>query len=376
MTDEYPITGEASARFERVRSAFAENFRAGNELGGSFALWIDGALEIDLFGGYTDRKKQNPWTEETIACVYSCGKAVLSIMIARGVSAGLLDYDQPVARYWPEFAAAGKDKLTVAQMLSHQGGLCGFPDEMDPADWLDASVICARLAAMAPLWEIPATSGYHPQTVGFIAGELIRRVSGQSVGTHLRRQSREKNLLAFCGLSQAEMTRASYMPKPPKAPDLGELSEFKKIAFLKPWSSAARVSRQDWSAAEIPASNMHTNARSLAELLYPLASGGSDTDGAQVLVPAVVEAATKERVHGQDLVLPFDLSWAAGLMRNVRGHFGPNQTALGHAGFGGSCVVVDPDNRMSIAYVMNKMSAHLVGDPRALKLIEAVYACL
>jgi CubicO group peptidase (beta-lactamase class C family) len=173
-----------------------------------------------------------------------------------------------------------------------------------------------------------------------------------------------------------EAARAAYMPKPPKAPDLGAMNEYKQAAFLKPWSAPGKVSREAWMAAELPASNMHADALSLAKIVHPLANEGRDVSGAAVLSGDAIDAALAERIRGDDLVLPFHLSWSAGLMRNINRHFGPNENAFGHAGFGGSCVVADPENNLTAAYVMNKMSPYLVGDPRAVRLLDAVYASL
>lgn len=357
--------------FSSVGDAFAANFSDDAELGASFSVMIDGEIVADVRGGHTDRKREAPWTKDTLACIYSSGKAVLALLVAHEVSNGRLDYDSPVADYWPEFSQNGKDAITVAEALSHQAGLCGFPGEMPPETWLDWEAITSRLAAMAPLWTPGTANGYHPQTFGYIAGELLQRVTMKSVGNLIAGFQQQ----VFCGMNASQISRVSFMPKPPKAPDLGDLNEYTKLAFLKPWSAPAKVAREDWMAAEIPASNMHADARSLATILHPFVNGGK-WDGDPFLTQDAIDGALKERIRGDDLVLPFHLSWSAGLMRNINRHFGPNENAYGHAGFGGSCVVVDPDNRMTAAYVMNKMSPYLVGDPRPVRLLEAVYNCL
>lgn len=358
-----------------VGDAFAKNFAEEMELGASFAVMIDDEPVIDIRGGFSDKAKEKPWGESTLACIYSSGKAVVSLLIAREVSIGRLDYDKPVAEYWPEFAAGGKEKITVAEALSHQAGLCGIPDEMPPETWLDWDAIAEKLAAMAPLWEPGTANGYHPQTVGFIAGELLRRVTGKTIGQLIDAFNRSDGLQIFCGMRADQIARAAYMPKPPKAPDLGPLNDYKKLAFLKPWSAPARVAREEWMAAELPASNMHADARSLARIVHPFVNGGK-WDGDPYVNQSAIGAALQERIRGDDLVLPFHLSWSAGLMRNINRHFGSNENAYGHAGFGGSCVVVDPQNNLTAAYVMSKMSPYLVGDPRAVRLLDAVYEAL
>ncbi|MEO1135762.1 MAG: serine hydrolase domain-containing protein [Pseudomonadota bacterium] len=369
--------GAIADGFEIVGDAFAANFEGGQELGASFAVTLGGQMVIDIRGGHADRAKETQWTEDTIACIYSSGKAVLSLLVAREVSNGRLDYDSPVADIWPAFGVAGKDQITLAQVLSHQAGLCGFQDEMPPGTWLDWDAITGKLAEMAPLWPPGSAHGYHPQTVGFIAGELLHRVTGKTFGALVAELANRHRLNIFCGVAADQASRAAFMPKPPKAPDLGELNEFTKLAFLKPWSAPARVSREAWMAAELPASNMHADARSLATIVTPFANDGhGPPDGDPFLSPETIEAALRERAHGDDLVLPFHLSWSAGLMRNINHHFGPSEHAFGHAGFGGSCVVVDPIKGLTAAYVMNKMSPFLVGDPRAVRLLDAVYASL
>ncbi len=368
-------SGDVRAPFAGVGDAFAQNFAEGLELGASFAVMIDDELVVNIRGGHSDRAKEAAWDETTLACIYSSGKAVLSLLVAHEVSSGRLSYDAPVAEYWPEFATAGKEAVTLAQVLSHQAGLPGIAEEMSPETWLDWDAMTAKLAAMEPLWTPGTANGYHPQTVGFIAGELLRRVTGKSVGGLIAALSAEQGLQIFCGMRADQAARASYMPKPPKAPDLGELNEFTKLAFLKPWSAPARISREDWMAAELPASNMHADARSLAAIVHPFVNGG-EWGGDPYLDQHAIAAALKERIRRDDLVLPFHLSWSAGLMRNINRHFGPNEGAFGHAGFGGSCVVVDPENNLTAAYVMNKMSPYLVGDPRAVRLLDAVYSSL
>lgn len=372
MTGPVEIAGYVAPGFDGVRDAFAANFAAGEELGARVSAFRDGEAVVDLWAGYADRERTVPWSEKTLACVYSSGKAAISLLIAQAVSDGVLDYEKPVAAYWPDFAANGKARITVAMALSHQAGLCGFPEPIPPEEWIDQDRIAARLAAMAPLWPPGSAAGYHTQTIGFIANELLRRQTGRTIGALLR----DSGVDLHCGLRETDFPRIAFMPKPPRPPAHRAGSEFTNIAFLKPWSAAGKVAREAWLAAEIPASNMHGAARALAQLTHSFANRGVDVHGARVLNPAVIEDALKARISGEDLVLPFHLAWAAGLMLNTNGHFGPSGTALGHAGFGGSAVMIDPAKRVSAAYVMNKMSPSLAGDPRAVRLFAALDASL
>lgn len=376
MAEPIPVSGVVAPSFKGVRAAFLRNLESGDDLGAAFAVAIDGEVVVDLIGGYADRARAEPWSRETVACVYSSGKAAAAMLTARAVSDGALDYDAPVARYWPEFAEAGKARITVAEALSHQAGLSGFAEAMPPEEWLDREKIAARLARMAPLWPPGSATGYHPQTFGFLADEIYRRATSRSLGDALREDFAEAvGLNIYCGMLPEEISRAAYMPKPPRAPDLGLITPLKEYAFLKPWSAPARVAREEWMAAQLPASNMHADARALAEIVQPFANDGQFR-GRRLLSADAVAGALKERIRGDDLVLPFHLSWSAGVMRNINGHFGPSPSAYGHAGFGGSAVMFDPPHRLSAAYVMNRMSPHLVGDPRSLRLINAVYAAL
>ena len=361
------IEGRCDNAWQGVAEALSQSLAAGDDLGASVCLVVDGEPVVDVWGGHQDRAKTLPWTEDTLACVYSSGKAVLSALVLREVSRGALDYEAPVAEVWPDFAAHGKD-VSLAQAMSHQSGVVGFAGEV-PADiWLDWDRCCAALADEAPLWPPGTASGYGPQSFGFVVGEVMRRATGRTYGQHLA----ALGLGVHCGLTLSEATRAAPMTKPPRAPDLGDITPATKAAFLEPWSAPKGVSRQAWAAAEIPASNTHATARGLAEVMQGYASGR--VAGEAWADEAAREASWAERISGPDRVLPFDLSWAAGVMRETGLRaFGGAPTAIGHYGFGGSCVLADPARGLSFAYVPNKMSEVLIGDPRAKRLLAAVY---
>lgn len=371
------IAGFAPARFAAVQAAFAANFAAGEELGARFTLVEAGEVVLDLWAGHADRRRTVAFDEATLTPVFSTTKAIAALLIARLVDRGKLDYGQPVASVWPEFGQAGKDEVTVEQALSHQAGLSGFPDEMDPAEWFDWDAICARLAAMAPLWPVGTASGYHPITFGYIAGEIFRRVEGRSMGTALREDlAGPLGLDLWIGLPDAEFGRVAELQRPSALPDFGEPNAATQAAFLTPWSSPAGRGQADWRRMEIPSANGHCTAHGLARLMGALANGGW-LDGEQVLSPALIAEASRERIRGQDLVLPFVMSWGAGFMRNEMVHpWGPGNATFGHSGWGGSCAFADPETGLAGAYVMNKQSTDLLGDQRARRLIDAAYAGL
>ena len=372
MTD---VQGLAPERFARVADAFRANFDADEELGARFAVCIDGEVVLDIHAGWADRAKTRPFGPDTLTPVFSTTKAVASLLVARLVSEGRLSYDQPVAEVWPEFGQAGKGAATVAQMLSHQCGLSGIVGPMDPAEWFDWDALCTRLAAMTPLWPIGTASGYHPVTWGYLAGEVFRRVDGRTMGQALREDWAEPcGLDLWIGLPDAEHARVAEMRKPTGLPTLGDANEPRRLAFGTPWSSPGGRGSADWRRAEIPSANGHATAPALARMMSVLACDG-EIDGWRLLAPATVEAATRERIVGEDLVLPGRFSWGAGLMRNL-GMYGPGVRTVGHSGWGGSCAFADPDRRLSVAYVMNRQSTWLTGDPRPARLIEALYASL
>jgi CubicO group peptidase (beta-lactamase class C family) len=372
-----PVQGLCPDRFAPVRDAFVANFEAGEELGARFSAAIDGEIVLDIYAGHADRARTRPWADDTLTPVFSTTKAVAALLIARLVDEGRLDYDQPVADVWPEFGQAGKAQATVAQALSHQCGLSGFLEPIDPADWFDWDLTCRRIAAMAPIWPIGSASGYHPITWGYIAGEIFRRVDGRSMGTALREDFAEPfGLDLWIGLPAGEHGRVAEMQRPNRLPSFGEMNEATRAAFGTPWAAPGGRGGAEWRQAEIPSANGHATAPALARLMSLLACGG-ELDERSMLLPTTIEAASQERIAGEDLVFSRPMSWGAGFMRNEgRWMYGPGGQTFGHSGWGGSCAFADPERRLSAAYVMNKQSTELTGDERAVRLIQALYAAL
>ncbi len=374
------ISGVCSDRFSAVKDAFAANFvdapEGLNEQAARFSVQIEGETVIDLWAGKAT-SAGDPFTEQTLTPVFSTGKAVMALLIVTAVERGLLSYDQTVASVWPAYGQAGKDQITVAQMMSHQDGLPGFDTPVDPTIWFDRQAVLDRLAAQAPMWPPGTASGYHPITIGYLAGELFRLVDGRSMGTALAEDFRTTfGLDLWIGLPEAEHGRVAQMKKPTAAPRLGAIDPIKQAAFLDKGSAPGGRGSSEWRQMEIPSANLHGTALDLARLMGVLANHGR-LDGQTLLSPEVLAEATVERIHGQDKVLPYVLSWAAGYTRNAGlDIFGPNPEAVGHCGWGGSCAFADPAERVSAAYVMTRQSPHLLGDPRAQRLIDALYSTL
>lgn len=379
MSTNIPVSGHVAPGFDPVREAFDANFAERGELGAAFTLIRDGEILVDLRGGYADRKKERVWGEDTIVPVFSTGKAVTALVVAWLVDQGRLEYDAPVAEIWPEFSQEGKGAVTLAQALSHQAGLPGYDQEMDPSDWFDRPLMEERFAAMAPVWPLGEGSGYHPISFGVLADAVVRRADekGRTVGGILRDVICGPRGIDFhIGVDESDHARAAEHVLPPRAPDLGKINTAKELAFMKPWSSPGRRGAAAWRSAELPAANGHGTARAVARLMAPFATGGA-LDGEAFVSGGVIKDAMKQRVAGEDRVLPFDLAFGAGVMIN-RGSraFGPEPHAVGHYGFGGSCGFADPERGLSGAYVMNRQMDVLVGDARAKALIEAAYGCL
>jgi CubicO group peptidase (beta-lactamase class C family) len=377
MTDAIAIHGTCDPRFAAVRDAFAANFTDApeglNEQAARFSVLIEGQPVVDLWAGHADTARTHPFTDATLTPVFSTGKAVMALLIATAVEAGRLSYDQTVASVWPAFAAEGKQDVTVAQLMSHQSGLPGFSEAVDPALWFDAPAVVAKLAAQAPMWAPGAASGYHPITVGYLANELFHRVTGRTMGQALREDFPDLDL--WIGLPEAEHHRVAQMRKPTAAPSLGPIDPIKQAAFLDRGSAPGGRGSSEWRRMEIPSANLHGTALGLARIMGVVADGGRLGDRA-VLSDATLEQLTRERIHGPDKVLPYTISWAAGLMRNDGLNvFGPGRS-FGHYGWGGSMAMADPSRRLSAAYVMTRQSPHLIGDPRALRLLEALYEAL
>ncbi|MGN7097634.1 serine hydrolase domain-containing protein [Brevundimonas diminuta] len=381
MTSLPDLHGVCPPRFNAVKDAFAANFTDApeglNELAARFSVTIDGAVAVDLWAGSADLAGNTPFAEDTLVPVFSTGKAVMALMIARCVDKGLLSYEDRVADHWPAFGAAGKEQLTVGQLMSHQSGLPGFSDGVEPAIWFDRQAVLDKLAAQTPLWAPGTASGYHPITIGYLAGELFRIVDGRTMGAALREDFAQPfDLDLWIGLPESEHGRVAQLRKPAAAPDLGAIDAIKKAAFLDRGSAPGGRGSTEWRMAEIPSANLHATAKDLARMMSIVATGGV-LDHLPVLSEETLTQATRERIHGLDRVLPFDMSWAAGFTRNQGLNiFGPNPKAVGHCGWGGSMVFADQAAGVSAAYVMTRQSPHLLGDPRALRLVEALYTAL
>jgi CubicO group peptidase (beta-lactamase class C family) len=293
-------------------------------------------------------------------------------MVARLVDQGRIRYEDPVTSVWPEFGAHGKDRLNIAQLLSHQAGVSGFAEPIDPALWFDWNGMCAHLAAMEPLWPPGSASGYHGMTYGNLAGEIFRRVDGRTIGTAFREDvATPFGLDLWIGLPRSEHGRLAQIEKPRALPDFGAVTPVKQVTMMVPYGGPSTRDEAAYFTAEFPAANGVGTALALARMMGNVVSGGG------LLSQGAIEKLRSERIRGDDLVLPYDMSWGAGVMRNgADPYYGPSPRTFGHTGWGGSCAFGDPDLRLGCAYVMNRQQAYLANDPRAVALIKAAYSAL
>ncbi len=390
MSGSVVVHGTCDPKFAKVRAEFAEGFLARNEVGAAVAVTVDGKPVLDLWAGHADQARMHPWNRDTIVNVYSTTKGMTALCAHQLVEQGRLDLDAPVAKYWPEFAASGKAEIPVRWLLSHRSGLAAARPVLPPEALYDWSMITGALAAQEPWWEPGTRHGYHAVTFGWLVGEVVRRISGTSLGTYFREQIAEPLGLDFhIGLPEPEHARAAEISMiPPPDPDMEGMSlaaaimsdpqGVQAMAFINPPSMVLGPNNAAWRNAEIPGANGHSDARSLARVYGALACDG-DLDGAHVLDRAGIARCRSEQSLGDDLVLGLSTRFGLGYMLSQPrsgARFGPNPGAFGHPGAGGSVGFADPEARVGFGYVMNRMGPHILLDPRATALIDAVYASL
>lgn len=373
MTNPIQVHGRCPAEFSAVEQHFQSLLEAEPARGMAFAVCRQGEVLISLWGGAKDEEGA-PWQEDSLVNVFSTGKAAVALMMAKLVDDGDVAYDMAVSEVWPEFSGEGKERVTLAQLLSHQAGLPGLRTAVAPDTWYDQATIAGLLAEETPWWEPGTAHGYHPVTFGHLAQEVSLRATGQTLGQHLKRHVGDAGMDVHLGLPAALEERCAVLKKPSRAPDLGELTRVKRAAFVdNPTPGGRQTASSQWRRAELPAINVHASALGLARLSSVM-TGKSDT---AFLTRSVMTSLMTGRVSGPDLVLPMDLTWAAGLMVNDKtGVFGPNPGAVGHPGFGGSFVMADPESGLSAGFVVGTMSHYLAGDPRGLQLLNSVYEAL
>ena len=391
MTTTLAIQGVCDPRFETVKEAFAQNFADYGEVGAAVAVMVGGRLVVDLWAGHADAALSRSWQQDTIVNVFSTTKGMTAICAHRLADQGLLDIDAPVAKYWPEFAQAGKDEIPVRYLLSHRAGLSAIRKLLPPGSAYDWERMTSALAAEEPWWQPGSKHGYHALTFGYLVGEVVRRISGKSLGTYFSDEvAGPLGLDLHIGLSEQDDARvAEMLPMP--LPEPGEDNLIAK-AFSDPQSMTFKafanppdlmvpgtVNSRPWRVAEIPAANGHADARSLARIYGALAQGG-ELDGIDVLSLGAIDRARVEQSYGDDAVLlGLPSRFGMGFMLDLPEHrIVPQSDIFGHPGAGGSIGFADPEAGIGFGYVMNKMIVppDYFTDPRWRGLVDATYAAL
>ena len=371
------VHGHCDERFAAVRDAFATSFKTGQDVGASFAVTIEGETVVDLWGGYADGARSRPWERDTIVNVYSTTKTMTALTALLLADRGVLDLHAPVSRYWPEFAAKGKEGVKVSHLLSHAAGLSGWDVPVKAEDLYDWERICSLLAAQAPWWVPGEKIGYHALSQGFLVGEVIRRASGKSVGTVFREEIAGPLGADFhIGLDAKHDARVGELIPP--AAGLGKDRDPKSVSgrtLNNPALTALEPRTRAWRAAEIPAAGGFGNARSVAEVQTVLANRGV-SKGKRIMSDAGTRRALEPQIEGVDLVLGLPLRHGMGYGLPGEAMPLPSPNTCFWGGWGGSLVVADLDKRACFAYVMNKMGEGTTGDLRAFQLIMPAYQAL
>jgi CubicO group peptidase (beta-lactamase class C family) len=379
-----PLSGFCDPRFEGVRAAFTANFRERGEPGAAVCVSVGGKPVVDLWGGYADIANTRAWQQDTLVNVFSVGKALCALAAARIVEQRLVDLDAPVAKLWPQFAQAGKQAITFRQILSHRGALPAIAKPLPDGAALDWAAMVHALEEQAPWWEPGTAFGYHVNTYGFLIGEIVKRAAGKTLGTLIREEvAQPLGADIHVGLPREHHARVAEYRWPgtstmtPPGESATDTDRMRWNAYWNPpgISGAHWVNRTQWRLAEVPSTNGHGNARSVARIYAALAKGGA-TDGLQIAGRAILKEFTTEHSRGEDQITQHPARFGLGFqLTQPERALGPNPNSFGHFGAGGSLGFCDPDANMAFGYVTNDMGPRWQ-NPRNRALMEAVYACL
>lgn len=377
----FPIHGHCAAGFEAVRDAFEENFRTEEEIGATASVVLDGRHVVDLWGGWRDAACTQPWERDTIVCMMSCAKAVSATCLHMLVDRGLVELDAPVARYWPEFAQAGKEGVLVRHVLDHTAGLPILTERLHPHAMFDHALIADALARMAPLWPPGTTAAYHVHNQGFLIDEIVRRVTGKTLPAFLLDEVTGPLRMDYhFGLSKADQARCADFLQATAGTIFAARNGDPARILSRAWDQLPDpldLNTPQWREATITSASGHGNARALARLYGALARGG-EMDGVRLMSRATLDRAITEQHNKVEQMMERQYHQALGFLLSSEPivWMGPGTRSFGHHGVGGSIGLADPDARVGFAYGMNKMHARFDNGPRARRLIDAVYRCL
>ena len=388
------IAGHADEGYGKLADVFRRSMTSGQEVGAACAVFRDGKKVVDLWGGYRSGITKEPWQEDTIVTVFSTTKGVASLAVAVAASRGLLSYDARVADYWPEFAQAGKESVTVRQLLSHQAGLAVISPPLTLDDLANPTRMSAKLAAQRPAWKPGTRHGYHAITIGWYVGELIRRTdpAARSLGQFFADEvAKPLGLDFYIGLpASVDRSRLAYihgMSIPKMVLHLNTMPPLLALSALNPRSLSARsfavpgfgsnaeeLNSEAARTVEMPGFNGMGNARAVAKLYGSVAIGGSELGMTAPTLDALMRPATPPTDGLRDKVLHVDTVFSLGFVKPFQKWiFGSSEKAFGTAGTGGSFGFADPDTGIGFAYVMNRMGYHPWSDPRELALRQSLF---
>jgi CubicO group peptidase (beta-lactamase class C family) len=373
---------------QRLEPLFQENFQKFGELGAAVSVWQNGKPILDLYGGFRDARREKPWTADTLVLVWSATKGIGSACLLHVLQEHNIDINQRVAEVWPEFAQAGKEKITLAQLLSHQAGLCALDRRVDVIDY---DAVIQALEAQQPLWPPGTAHGYHVRTFGFLLDELVRRIARKALSDYWQEVfARPLNLDLWIGLPEIENPRVAtiYAAKSGKPPepkqfyvDLATPGTLARKAFTSPHGLhvISAMNNPAIRAQPIVSFGGIGSATSLAKFYSMLANGGK-FDGQTFFSERTIAWMTATLVDGLDRVFQIPTAFSAGFMKDsrkaTRRIFGPSRNAFGHPGAGGSHAFADPENKLSFAYVMNRMEQKVLPNEKSLRLVDAIYDLL
>lgn len=380
-----PVNGCYDERFQGVLEAFKENYRQEDEIGSAVSVVLDGRTVVDLWGGWRDGARQQPWQHDTIVCMMSVSKGITGLSFSLLLDRGLVSVDAPVARYWPEFAAAGKEHLPVRYILDHRAGLPFNVDPLWPGAIYDPDAICRALAAQAPLWEPGTVAAYHIHNQGFLLAEIVRRVTGKTIGAWLRDEVAgplEADYFIGGATEHDHARAAEVMPNMEArlfAAREAEAGSLRGKVFVQnppePWP--VTLNSRAWREHEIASGNGHGTARGVARIYGAFARGG-ELDGRRLVSPETIRLITTEQHNMTEVMQERPYHQALGVLLNTPAavYMGPNPRAFGHHGIGGSIGFADPDARLGFSYAVNRFHAVGTNGPRAARLIDALYRAL
>ena len=366
------IRGFCHKNFQNVSDTFLNNLNSDEEVGASYTVIQNSEIVVDIYGGFKDKDQIDPWNVNTLVGVHSTGKGIISMIIALLIDQKKLNLDEYVSAYWPEFKGDGKEEIKVRTLLSHQAGMYAWREKVHEDDFHNWEHVVELLEKQIPFHKPNELICYHPKTIGFLVGELIKRITKKSIGEFLKEKiSIPLNADCFIGTPEVYHDNIATLISAPSLrkafSDPKNIDEYTLKSFLNPGNRTKTANTKEYRLAEIPALNCHSNSRSLAQIYdYFLNNDFISKD--------TLNQVTSIEVKGDDQVMKKPMQWSpVGFSIGGGKLFGKSSRSFGHTGWGGSMAFADPDNNLCISYTMNMLTGSMLGDQRALNLVEATY---